>query len=406
MMPGVVTALSDFERRLFTERRIRSVAGVLFAANVVLLAGALLHGESAVAPNGGAGSIDFSCFYLGGAAAVAGHPASVYDYSAFAAAQAALFGSPQGGLPYFHFLYPPIFLLLTYPLALAPFFVAFAAWLGCTFLLYEAAAYAILPRASTLLAGAVPVAVLKNAQLGQNGFLTAGLVGLALVSLERRPVLAGVFIGFLAYKPQFGVLFPLALIAARQWRALASAAATTFGLAVIAGLIFGQHVWLSYIASLRGYDASLSPGQGLVSICQSVFGWLQWSGAAAGVALTAHLVAAVLVAAVVCAIWCTRAEYPLKAAVLCIGVVAATPHVLVYDLCILTMAVAFLVRDGLRRGFRPGERSVLLLCLVASSLLMRPFGPALYAALLGVAIWRLLADRARLRKPSLTAAAF
>ena len=52
---------------------------------------------------------------------------------------------------------------------------------------------------------------------GQNGFLTAALIGGALGLLERRPALAGICLGLLTYKPQFGLLFPFVLIADRRW---------------------------------------------------------------------------------------------------------------------------------------------------------------------------------------------
>ena len=42
----------------------------------------------------------------------------------------------------------------------------------------------------------------------------AGLFGAALVTLQQRPVLSGVLFGLLAYKPQFGLLIPVALLAA------------------------------------------------------------------------------------------------------------------------------------------------------------------------------------------------
>jgi len=45
------------------------------------------------------------------------------------------------------------------------------------------------------------------------------LLGTALVMLVERPILAGVLIGCLAYKPQFGLLIPLVLIAGSHWRA-------------------------------------------------------------------------------------------------------------------------------------------------------------------------------------------
>jgi len=52
-----------------------------------------------------------------------------------------------------------------------------------------------------------------------------------------------------------------------------------------------------------------------------------------------------------------------------------TPYVLRYDLCILSIPVAFLVKDGLSRGFLAGERTVILICLVAFLLWLAPMMP-------------------------------
>ncbi len=60
-----------------------------------------------------------------------------------------------------------------------------------------------------MIASAFP-AVFINIGHGQNGFLTAALLGGALHWLDRKPWLAGILIGMLAYKPQFGVLIPIA----------------------------------------------------------------------------------------------------------------------------------------------------------------------------------------------------
>ena len=76
-----------------------------------------------------------------------------------------------------------------------------------------------------LLALAFP-AVYVNLAHGQNGFLSAALLGGSLLILDQRPKLAGVLIGLLAYKPQFGVLIPLVLIATGRWTVIAAAAAT------------------------------------------------------------------------------------------------------------------------------------------------------------------------------------
>ena len=76
-----------------------------------------------------------------------------------------------------------------------------------------------------LLALAAPMAFI-NALVGQNGFLTAALIGGALYLIPVRPVLAGICLGLLTYKPQYGLLFPIVLIAAGHWRVFISAAVT------------------------------------------------------------------------------------------------------------------------------------------------------------------------------------
>jgi hypothetical protein len=52
-----------------------------------------------------------------------------------------------------------------------------------------------------------------------------------------------------------------------------------------------------------------------------------------------------------------------------------TPYVLRYDLCILSISVAFLVKDGLSRGFLAGERTVIVICIAAFLLWLAPMMP-------------------------------
>jgi hypothetical protein len=82
----------------------------------------------------------------------------------------------------------------------------------------------------------------------------------------------------------------------------------------------------------------------------------------------------------------------------------ASPYILFYDLCILTIAVAFLVRDGMLRGFLPGERTAILICFAALFLVQVPIGPFVCAALFFLTIRRILAYR-RLDRAAVSAAA-
>ena len=105
--------------------------------------------------------------------------------------------------------------------------------------LYVAAVRAIMgERLGILIACAFP-AVMWNMLVGQNGFLTAALIGLMLLTLDTRPIAAGVLLGLLTYKPQFGILFPIVLAANGQWRVIAAASVTTAALVAASAAVFG-----------------------------------------------------------------------------------------------------------------------------------------------------------------------
>ena len=92
-------------------------------------------------------------------------------------------------------------------------------------------------------------AVFVNLTHGHNGFLTAMLFGLALLSLNKRPIIAGLLIGCLAYKPHFGLLIPLALLAGGYYRTFASAAVTVIALCAASTLAFGMEIWPAFFDS-------------------------------------------------------------------------------------------------------------------------------------------------------------
>jgi hypothetical protein len=222
-----------------------------------------------------------------------------------------------------------------------------------------------------LLALAYP-AVFINLGHGHNGFLTAALFAGALIQLDRRPLLAGILIGLLAYKPQFGLLIPLVLAVSGHWRAFIAAAATVAALALAVTLAFGIDVWTAFFASTKFTRGVVleQGGTGWFKI-QSVFSWVRLWGGGVSLAYAAQGAVTLFVAVALGWLWRARAAFPLKAAALLIGTVLATPYVLDYDLMLLAPAIAFLAANGIRRGFAPWEKTVLaalwLLPLVARS---------------------------------------
>ena len=74
-----------------------------------------------------------------------------------------------------------------------------------------------------------------------------------------RPILSGVLFGLLAFKPQLGVLVPIALVAAGLWRTIAAAVATVLVCIVASSLAYGVGLWPLFAHSLVDYAGGFHP---------------------------------------------------------------------------------------------------------------------------------------------------
>jgi hypothetical protein len=376
--------LSATEDRIFTERRILACASTAAIAYVIGLAMRLLQHGWFLDSNGSPKCIDFTTMWVTGIFAASSNPARMYDDMGWSAVWRSVTGLKGCMLAQGHTSYPPLLLFFTYPLGLIDYSTAFVVWMIVTLLFYLAVVYLIIPRSTAVIAALTPFPLIFNVLLGHNGFLTAGLVGLSLLLVERRPRLSGMFLALLAYKPQFGILYPLGLLASRSWPTLTSAAAGSLILGIAAAIIFGYQGWPAFITSL--FDRDLDLGQEPSSLV-SIFGFLQTTGANTRSSWVVHLAFGAVVMATLCAIWAKPIPHFLKAAALCVGSVIVTPYAFGYDLLILSIAGAFLVSDGLSRGFLPGERTTLVMCWAGLFVLTGPI-PALICVVLLVMVIR------------------
>jgi alpha-1,2-mannosyltransferase len=246
-----------------------------------------------------------------------------------------------------------------------------------------------------LLALAFP-AVFVNLGHGHNGFLTAALIGAALAALDRRPVIAGMLFGLLAYKPQFGLLVPLALVTAARYRCFAAACATVAALLVITTLAFGPPVWEAFFASLHfTRTVVLEAGETGWHKIQSVFALVRMWGGPIALAYAVQSAATLALAAAVVWLWRLKVDFALKAAVLVIAAILATPYSLDYDMTALAPAIAFLAVHGSRHGFAPYEKGALaalwfapLIARTVAEAVGLPLGVLAMAAVLGLALNR------------------
>ncbi|MCY4121388.1 MAG: glycosyltransferase family 87 protein [Acidobacteria bacterium] len=254
--------------------------GILASATLLALFGVvtfdyLRASEGLIDASGHVVGWDFMVFHSSGVLAEQGRLADLFDQDRFHASTEELFAHELPLKPRI-WPYPPPMLLVTVPFGRLPYLWSLTAW-SAIFL----AAYLMATRRIVLLAAP---ATMANLLFGQTGFLVGALFFWAFRVLRHRPVLAGMLLGMVVVKPHLGLMVPLALLAARAWRAFLGAALTLGALALLSGLMFGWDAWRLWIQEVLSHQVSvLHMGEG-GDILLSVWQGATYLGAPAGVA--------------------------------------------------------------------------------------------------------------------------
>ncbi len=212
----------------------------LITLAVVTIAGAALAPEDSGQLGG-----DFPAFFAAGDIVAESGYDNLYDPAVQQAAQDGLIENDGG---YLFFAYPP-FVATGYSL-IAPLGYRLAYVIQMVVMGAAAVAAVLLLRPLSVTVDRYPVAAVAVVVLfqpllasligGQNTALTMLLfAGAARAEASGYPVVAGIAVGLLAYKPQFGV--PLAVLAALsgRWRVLAGTAATWVALYAVGAAVLG-----------------------------------------------------------------------------------------------------------------------------------------------------------------------
>jgi arabinofuranan 3-O-arabinosyltransferase len=276
--------------------------------------------------------------------------------------------------------YPPLFFFAAAAFASLPLAPAFVLWNGATLFLQGGVVAAITRRRVVFFASwAAPWAMLDMVG-GQNGLLTAAIVGGVLLTLERRPALSGILLGLLSYKPQFGLLFPFALAFGGYWRAFGWACGATIGWTALSGATFGFGTLPAFLRSLStmaqthlvtNHVGAWSGG------LQSLYGLARWMGATDALSWSMQVCMSAACLGAVSWIWRSRTDFALKAAALAAALPLATPYVFVYDLPVLSVALAFLYRHARFDRVESLVFAFALVCVLAFPL--HPYPAGLFA---------------------------
>lgn len=357
-----MSALSN--GRWLTLDRIRRVAAICGAGSLALLLWLALTSRGTLDWLGRPLGTDFSDVWAAGKMALSGHAADAWIWNKHFAVQRALHGPHL--TEYYAWHYPPPFLLVASALALLPYLLALIAWQLGTFIPFAVMMQRLVPGRDTLLLTlAAPVTLFCFTQ-GQNGFLTAALMGSGLMLLETRPAIAGLLLGCLIYKPQFGVILPVMLLAGRRWRAIGGAFISAGILIALTFVFWGWPVWQAFIDSLP-LTRSLIIEHGAAGFYKIVspFAAVRTWGGSIALAYTVQAVFTVAALAAVLAMSLLSRNPALLNVTVCAAAVVATPYVLDYDLVLLLPALAWLYADGRRRGFRSWDGTVMAAVWIA-----------------------------------------
>jgi hypothetical protein len=352
---------------------VGTIGYILVLQYAITIICGLLSGEGLTTLGGYPIGHDFLAFWTATKLAVTGDPSSIYNLQILKSAERAVSGTDSA---YFAWNYPPTFLVILLPLSMIPYLAAYGAWILGTVSGYGYIAYRIFPRPFTpWLFVAFPNAI-WNLIAGQNGFLSAMILGSGIVILDHRPFAGGFVLGLLSYKPHLTMMIPLALIAGRYWRALCGFATGAACLILISMAVFGTSVWSAFIQNIpfaltHWQSAHFWPKMA------SIYSLMRFTGLNAWGASFVQLCFTIAAAAVTCRVW-YRGERPaVKGSVLAICTALASPYLFHGDLVIIGLAFAWLGKMEYERAEGSGLPLLMILWIglffTTDSLLIQNF---------------------------------
>lgn len=358
---------------------------ILAACALWLTAAALFSTHGARLPTGPLKGADFVHFYTLGYQARHGLQSDLYDATAQHALQTTLV--PESAEDRYLPVYPPQIAVLMAPLASLAYGWAAVAWALITATVYGALVWItyrrhFANRADPVFVVAAAAAFPPLWQLILHGQTTVvALVAFFLGGLaveRRKPFLAGLGFGLLAFKPQFGLALAVIVLARREWRmaagAIVSAAlqagvvAWWLGWTVIAD--FAQTAWHlpSVAAQLEPKPYQLHSIKVLADLLPAPASTVAWLAVSAIVLFYAVR------------LWSPRFPAALRLGALVIATVLVSPHLTVYDLTVLVLPLLWLggwverkreARPALGRAFWACTYALFVVLLVPIAALIR-----------------------------------
>lgn len=363
------------------------LVGLTLATYIAFTLVAATHTHNRIGLGGTPLFYDFSVFHTVGSMADAGRATEAYDDAKMIAAERRAFPGNSLRLPW---NYPPTFEMMLMPLGALPYVLAWLVWSGVLYGYYVLLArrLAVGPGPFLFLLLAPGAAV--NLFFGQNGILSTVLLGGGVLLLGARPILAGILLGLIAYKPQLALLAPFALVAGREWRALSAAIVSQLAIMLLSLAVLGVDPWLAFLDKLLHPASVFSSSSSDWRAIPSLLIFARTLGLSSLVANLLHWSVAAGAAAATLWTWHKTKDGFARVAVLAAATLLVTPYLRAYDLALLILPAAVL----LRAGSGPLDKIILFAAWLAPGLLMFISPPVQFGGLvslfvLAAILWKL-----------------
>jgi len=304
------------------------------------------------------GNRDFIGFWAASRLLHDRHPEWAYDYHLNALAHATF----PGSLTPFGWIHPPTTFLLYWPLGVMPCNLAWGLFVVATTGFLLLVIRRIIDTKLAFWATLASPALAFNAWNGQSGALNAAFLGLALLTMEKRPLTAGLNGALLACKPHLSaVLFLVELLHCRK--ALAFTLLIILALAGLATCYMGLPIWQVWWHSMPLNDFATS-NAGRLQIYDrlaSIFAVARYDGLGVTQSWIPHAIAALSAVAIVVALWRKpNVAFDIKAAAVPLATLLLSPYLFYYDYVLVLPGLAFWMRHICRNGSKAGEMHLMM----------------------------------------------
>ena len=288
---------------------------------------------------------DFRAFYIASLMVSDGTFPEIYNLDTYNARSLL----ETGAASKYSWSYPPVAFFLIAPLAAFSFIPAMILW---GLLPLPAAAwtlYRVIPHWLTPVIAVFSPPLVHNFVTGQNGTISAVILGGGLLLLPNYPVAAGLIFALAAYKPHLALLIPVCLLAGRHYRAFAAMAVGGLSLVLASVAIFGIDTWLAFFEQMNNHkdyvDSSALPLDRFPTTYANVLRLFN----NVTVAQLAQVATSLVVISLAAWTWRRTEAQAQRALTLMAATLLATPYAYDYDLAILVVPFAWILKEYMAR---------------------------------------------------------